>query len=155
MLSVTPTQMMTRVGLGAIEKWRSSYPSSDDDTCRAGRYLLSQPSAGLDASHASKSITAWREKKPSYKGKLNRICRGTFFITTNLLGLCAFVRSYRAYFLWVFGCSCHWLERRSATDRRGATLCFQVLWRSFCGVDLKGTWSQAGEEVRDEATLWR
>ena len=36
--------------------------------------------AGLDASHASKSITVWREKEPSYKGNLNRICRGTFFI---------------------------------------------------------------------------
>jgi len=46
--------------------------------------------AGLDASHASKSITAWREKKPSYKGNLNRICRGTFFIQLILLGLCAF-----------------------------------------------------------------
>jgi len=46
--------------------------------------------AGLDVSHASKSITAWREKKPSYKGKLNRICKGTFFITAHLLRLCAF-----------------------------------------------------------------
>jgi len=27
---------MTRVGLGAIEKWGSSYPSSDGDTCTAG-----------------------------------------------------------------------------------------------------------------------
>jgi len=26
---------------------------------------------------------------------------------------------------------------------------------TFCGVDLKGTWCQAGEEVRDEATLLR
>ena len=32
----------------------------------------------------SKSITAWREKKPSYKGNLNRICRGTFFITADI-----------------------------------------------------------------------
>ena len=39
--------------------------------------------AGLDASHASKSIMACRERKPSYKGKLNRICRGTFFITAD------------------------------------------------------------------------
>ena len=46
--------------------------------------------AGLDASHASKSITAWREKKPSYKGKLNRICRGMFSLRLILLGLCAF-----------------------------------------------------------------
>ena len=29
-----------------------------------------------------KSITAWREKKPSYKGNLNRVCRGTLLRIT-------------------------------------------------------------------------
>jgi len=32
---------------------------------------------------------------------------------------------------------------------------FQVLREAICGVDLKGTWCQAGEEDRDEATLLR
>jgi len=31
---------------------------------------------------------------------------------------------------------------------------FRFSEEAFCGVDLKGTWSQAGEEVRDEATLY-
>ena len=34
-------------------------------------------------------------------------------------------------------------------------LCFQVLKEAICGVDLKGTWCQAGEEDHDEATLLR
>ena len=32
---------------------------------------------------------------------------------------------------------------------------FQVLRGAICGVDLKGTWCQAGEGERDEATLLR
>ena len=37
-----------------------------------------------------------------------------------------------------------------------APLCvFQVLRKAICGVDLEGTWCQAGEEDRDEATLLR
>jgi len=32
---------------------------------------------------------------------------------------------------------------------------FQVLREAICGVDLKGTWCQAGEGERDEATLLR
>jgi len=32
---------------------------------------------------------------------------------------------------------------------------FQVLREALCGVDLEDTWCQAGEEVRDEATLLR
>ena len=32
---------------------------------------------------------------------------------------------------------------------------FQVLREAICRVDLKGTWCQAGEEDRDEATLLR
>ena len=32
---------------------------------------------------------------------------------------------------------------------------FQVLREAICGADLKGTWCQAGEEDRDEATLLR
>ena len=32
---------------------------------------------------------------------------------------------------------------------------FQVLREAICGVDLEGTWCQAGEEDRDEATLLR
>ena len=32
---------------------------------------------------------------------------------------------------------------------------FQVLREDICGVDLKGTWREAGEEDRDEATLLR
>ena len=31
----------------------------------------------------------------------------------------------------------------------------QVLREAICGVDLKGTWCEAGEEDRDEATLLR
>jgi len=57
---VTSVQMMTRVGLGT-----TSYPSPDDDTCRVGCEPRVQ------------SVIVWREKKPRYKGKLNRICRGT------------------------------------------------------------------------------
>ena len=38
----------------------------------------------------------------------------------------------------------------------GAPPCvFQVLREAICGVDLKGTWCQAGEGERDEATLLR
>ena len=80
-------QMMKRVGLGA-----TCYPSQ-----MATR-------AGLDASHASESITAWREKKPSYKGKLNRICRGTFSLRLILLGLCAFSTVLQSIFSLSFGC---------------------------------------------------
>ena len=32
---------------------------------------------------------------------------------------------------------------------------FQVLREAICGVDLMGTWCQAGERERDEATLLR
>jgi len=32
---------------------------------------------------------------------------------------------------------------------------FQVLKGAICGLDLKGTWCQAGEGERDEATLLR
>ena len=53
------------------------------------------------------------------------------FITAHLLGLCALVWSYRAYFLSVF-------ERRGATGCRGATLCFQVLRRGFLWCGLEG-----------------
>ena len=49
----------------------------EEDTFDEARLLRSGQPAG------SKSITAWREKKPSYKGNLNRICRGTFFITAH------------------------------------------------------------------------
>jgi len=62
---------MTRVGLGT-----TCYPSPDGDTCRVGCEPRVQ------------SVIAWREKKPSYKGKLNRICRGTF-ITADCSGLSA------------------------------------------------------------------
>ena len=62
-------QMMTRVGLGA-----TCYPNPDGDTCRVG----CEPHV--------QSVTAWREKKPSYKGKLNRICRGTFSLRLIILG---------------------------------------------------------------------
>ena len=60
---------MTRVGLGA-----TCNPSPDDDTCRVGCEPCVQ------------SITAWREKKPSYKGKLKRICIGTFSLRLIVLG---------------------------------------------------------------------
>jgi len=92
---------------------------------------------GLDASHASKSITAWREKKPSYKGKLNRICRATFFITAYSARVVCFQYGPTEHiFSQFFGCSCHWLERRSATGRRGATLCFSGSQRGYlwCGL---------------------
>jgi len=69
---VTLAQMMTRVGLGT-----TCYLSPDDDTWRVGCEPRVQ------------SITVWREKKPSYKGKLNRICRGTFFITAHCFGFSA------------------------------------------------------------------
>jgi len=64
-------QMMTRVGLGI-----TCYPNPDDDTCRVGCEPRVQ------------SVAAWREKKPRHKGKLNRICRGTF-ITAHCFGLSA------------------------------------------------------------------
>jgi len=48
------------------------------------------------------------------------------------------VRSYRAYSLLVFGCSCHWLERRSATGRRGATVCFSGSQRGYLWSGLGG-----------------
>ena len=32
---------------------------------------------------------------------------------------------------------------------------FQVLREALCGVDLEDAWCQAGEEVRDKATLLR
>ena len=112
--------------------------------------------AGLDVSHASKSITAWREKKPSYKGNLNRICRGTFFITAHFARVVCFsVRSYRAYFLSILGVLVTHLSV-GAPPAAEAPLCvFQVLREAICGVDLEGTWCQAGEEDRDEATLVR
>ena len=69
---VIPAQMMTRVGLGT-----TCYPNPDDDTCRVG----CEPHV--------QSATAWREKNPRYKGKRNKICRGTFFITAHCFGLSA------------------------------------------------------------------
>ena len=75
---VTLDQMMTRVGLGA-----TSHPSPDDDTCMVGCEPRVQ------------SVTAWREKKPRYKGKLNRICRGTFITAHCFLVECTLVPFYR------------------------------------------------------------
>jgi len=112
--------------------------------------------AGLDASHASKTITAWREKKPSFKGKLNRICRGTFLLRLILLGLCAFqygpTEHISLSFLGVLVTDLS----VGAPPAAEAPLCvFQVLREAIFGVDLGGTWCQAGEEDRDEATLLR
>ena len=96
--------------------------------------------AGLDASHASKNISAWREKKPSYKGKLNRICRGTLFITAHSVRVVRFQYGPTEHISLSFlGVLVTDLSVREATF----------------GVDLEGTWCQAGEEDRDEATLLR
>ena len=124
--------MTTRVGLGT-----TCYPSLDGDTCRVGCEPRVQ------------SVTAWREKKPSYKGKLNRICRGTFFITAHCLGLSALYYGSTEYsFLSIFWCSCYWLERRNATGRRGATLCFSgsqrgYLWRRIEGHVVSSWWGSS------------
>jgi len=112
--------------------------------------------ARLDASHASKSITAWREKKPSYKGKLNRIFRGTFFITAHSARVVCFqydpTEHISLSFLGVLVTDLS----VGAPPAAEAPLCaFQVLREATFGVDLEGTWCQAGEEDRDEATLLR
>ena len=97
--------------------------------------------AGLDASHASKSITAWREKKPSYKGNLNIICRGTFFIRLILLWLCAFSTVLQSIFsLGFLGVLVTDLSV-GAPPAAEAPLCvFQVFREAICCVDLGGTW---------------
>ena len=112
--------------------------------------------ARLDASHASKSITAWREKKPSYKGKLNRICRGTFSLRLILLGLCAFSTVLQSIFSLSFlGVLVTDLSVGAPPAAEAPSCVFQVLREAICGVNLKGTWCQAGEEDCDEATLLR
>jgi len=110
--------------------------------------------AGLDASHASKSITAWRKEKPSYKGNLHRICRGTFSLRLILLGLCAFSTVLQSIFSLSFLGVLVTDLSVGVPPAAVAPLCiFQVLREAVCGVDLEGTWCQAGEKDRDEATL--
>ena len=130
---------MTRVGMGT-----TCDPSPDGAR------------AGLDASHASKSITAWREKKPSYKGKLSRICRGTFSLRLILLGLCVFQYDPTEHISLSFlGVLVTDLSVGAPPAQRHHFVFFQVLREAIFGVDLEGTWCQAGEEDRDEATLLR
>ena len=110
--------------------------------------------AGLDASHVSKSITAWREKKPSYKGNLNRICRGTSFITADTARVVCLQYGLTEHILSKFLGVLVTDLSVGAPPTAEAPLCvFQVLREAICGVDLEGTWCQAGEEDRDEATL--
>jgi len=97
--------------------------------------------ARLDASHASKSITAWREKKPSYKGNLNRICRGTFFLRLILLRLCAFSTVIQSIFSLSFSGVLVTDLSVGAPPAAVAPLCvLQVLREAICCVDLEGTW---------------
>jgi len=139
MLPVIPTQMIARVGLDAIEKWRSGYPSSDDDTCRAGYYLLPQPRwwhvQGWMRATRPKRNCLEREKNLAIKVNLTEFEEVRFSLRLISRVVCTLVRFYKVYFLSVFGCSCHWLERRSATGRRGATLCFSGSQRGYlwCG----------------------
>ena len=99
--------------------------------------------ARLDASHASKSITAWREKKPSYKGNLNRICRGTFFITTDTARVvCLQYGPTKHIFLLVFFLGVLVTDLSvGAPPVAEASLCvFQVLREAICCVGLEDTW---------------
>ena len=119
--------MMTRVGLGT-----TCYPSQDDDTCRVGFEPRIQ------------SVTAWREKSLAIKVNLTEFVEVRFSLRLIARVVCTLVRFYRVYFLSVFGCSCHWLERRSATGRRGTILCFQVLRETLSVV---WTWKARGVKL--------
>ena len=127
---------MTRVGLGT-----TCYPSPDNDTCRVGCEPRVQ------------SITAWREKKPSYKGKLNRICRGTFFITAHCLGCVHFSTVLQSIFFsefWVF-VSLTWASERHRPQRRHRVFCRfweRLLW---CGGEGHVAWSWWGRSWRGNA----
>ena len=106
--------------------------------------------AGLDASHAPKSITAWREKKPSYKGKLNRICRGTFSLRLILLGLCAFSTVLQSIFslsFWVFLLLTLASERHRPQRRH---LVFSGSLRKLLWCELEGHVESSWSKVRDE-----
>ena len=115
-------------------------------TTRVGLVLAAIPTqmatrAGLDASHAPKSITTWREKKPSYKGNLNRICRGTFFIRLILLELCAFSTVLQSIFSLSFlGVLVTDLSVEALPAAEAPLCVFQVLREAICCVDLEGTW---------------
>ena len=65
------------------------------------------------------------------------------------------VRSYKYIFSQLLGVLVTDLSV-GAPPAAEAPLCvFQVLIDAICGVDLEGTWCQAGEEDCDEATLLR
>ena len=60
------------------------------------------------------------------------------------------VRSYRAYFLSIFlGVLVTDLSVGAPPAAEAPPCVFQVLREAICGVDLEGTWCQAGEEDRD------
>ena len=65
------------------------------------------------------------------------------------------VRSYRAYSLLVLGVLATDLSVGAPPAAKAPLCVFQVLREAICGVDLEGTWCQAGEEDCDEATLLR
>jgi len=67
--------------------------------------------------------------------------------------VCFLVRSYRTYFLSVLGVLVTDLSVGAPPAAEAPPCVFQVLREAIHGVDLEGTWSQAGEEDRDEATL--
>ena len=70
--------------------------------------------------------------------------------------MCFSVRSYRAYISLSFlGVLVADLSVGAPPAVEAPPCVFQVLRKAICGADLEGTWSQAGEEDRDEATLLR
>ena len=69
--------------------------------------------------------------------------------------MCFSVRSYRAYFLSVLGVLVTDLSVGVPPAAEAPPYVFQVLREAICSADSEGTWSQAGEEDRDEATLLR
>jgi len=69
--------------------------------------------------------------------------------------VCFSVRSYRVYFLSVLGVLVTDLSVEAPPTAEAPPCVFQVLREAICGADLEDTWSQAGKEDRDEATLSR
>ena len=47
------------------------------------------------------------------------------------------------------------LSVRAPPTAKAPPCVFQILRETICSVDLKGTWCEAGEKDRDEATLLR
>jgi len=109
--------------------------------------------AGLDARHASKAERPRERRNLVIKVTLTEFAEVRFHYGS-LLGLCAFSTVLQSIVFSKFlGVLVPDLRVGAPPAAEAPPSAFQVLREAFCGGDLKGTWSQAGEEVRDEATF--